>query len=69
MFDIRYLTRDEGHSRLPKDMRNLPPLHFSLVVTVSLDKEISNYSLYDTILNEYNLLMPIELSVGTNIEV
>ena len=69
MFDIRYLTRDEGHSRLAKDMRNLSPLHFSLVVTVSLDKEISNYSLYDTILNEYNLLTPIELLVGANVEV
>ncbi|MEH6530756.1 MAG: S8 family peptidase [Photobacterium frigidiphilum] len=66
MFDIKYLTRDEGHSRSASEMRNLQPLSYSLVVTISLEKD---FDLYSTILNEYNLLTPIDISLDAIVNV
>jgi hypothetical protein len=64
-FDIKYLTRDEGHSLPSKVMRKLPELAYSLVVTLRVNKECG---LYDAILNEYHLLQPIDLSVNATLE-
>lgn len=64
--DIRYLTRDEGHPLTPKEMKNLKPLSYALVVTISVDKEIG---LYSEIINEYKLLTPLELQVNNELTV
>ncbi|WP_080722478.1 S8 family peptidase [Aeromonas hydrophila] len=64
-FDIKYLTRDEGHSLSSKEMKLLPQLAYSLVVTLSTKKECG---LYDAIRDEYDLLQPIELNQNINLE-
>lgn len=58
--DIRYLTRDEGHALSKKEMRSLPELNYSLVVTLKTKKPTK---LYDYIVNEYNLLKPLDINV------
>lgn len=60
IFDIRYLTREEGHPLTPKEMKNLKPLKYSMIVTVELEKE---FDLYNSILNEYTLLQPITINI------
>ncbi|AWG77379.1 S8 family peptidase [Vibrio parahaemolyticus] len=57
MFDIRYLTREEGR---PISLKDLKPMNFSLVVTLSVKD--SSCNLYQDILNEYDLLVPLELT-------
>lgn len=54
--DIRYLTREEGQ---PISLKDLKPMNFSLVVTLSVQDAGCN--LYQDILNEYDLLVPLEL--------
>ncbi|HGY9614526.1 S8 family peptidase [Vibrio harveyi] len=55
--DIRYLTREEGQ---PISLKDLKPMNFSLVVTLSVQD--SKCNLYQDILNEYDLLVPLELA-------
>lgn len=62
IFDIRYLTREEGHPLTAKEMRNLKPLKYSMIVTVELEKE---FDLYNSILNEYTLLQPITINIDS----
>ena len=64
--DIKYLTRDEGQPLSPKDMKALPILHYSLVLTLKVKQGIN---LYDSIVNEYTLLQPIPLNVNQNVVV
>ncbi|MGR6781817.1 S8 family peptidase [Moritella viscosa] len=66
MFDIRYLTRDEGHSRTSAEMNNLQPLNYSLIVTVSTE---SDYDLYSNILNEFTLLTPVDINLHAIVNV
>lgn len=63
IFDIRYLTRDEGHPLTAREMKNLKPLRYSLIVTVELDKD---FDLYTEIINEYDLLTPITINLDVN---
>ncbi len=60
VFDIKYLTRDEGHSLSPYEMRNLKPLPYSLIVTIELEKE---FDLYSSIVSQYENLTPIDIEV------
>ncbi len=60
IFDIRYRTRDEGHQLTQKEMQNLKPLKYSMIVTVELEKE---FDLYASILSEYTLLQPITINI------
>ncbi|EGR2039888.1 TPA: S8 family peptidase [Vibrio cholerae] len=55
--DIRYLTREEGQ---PISLKDLKPMNFSLVITLSVKESACN--LYQDILNEYDLLVPLELA-------
>ncbi|MGL5489594.1 MAG: S8 family peptidase [Shewanella sp.] len=64
-FDIKYLTRDEGHALSSKEMRSLPRLAYSLVVTLSVRKSCG---LYEAIRTKYDLLQPIELNNSINLE-
>ena len=59
--DLKYLTRDEGHPLLAKEMKNLKPLQYSLVVTIQLNK---NVDLYSKILEKYTLLSPLDIQVN-----
>jgi hypothetical protein len=65
-FDIRYLTRDEGHPLTPREMKNLKSLSYALIVTISVDREMG---LYSEIVNEYKLLAPLELQVNNELSV
>lgn len=62
--DIRYLTRDEGHPLTSKEMRELPTLNYSLVVTLSTEKQAK---LYDNVVIEYDQLVPIEINVAEEV--
>lgn len=64
--DIKYLTRDEGHALTNKEMRSLPELSYSLVITLRTRK---NSNLYDDIVNEYKLLQPISINVTPDVTV
>ena len=66
IFDIKYLTRDEGHVRTPSEMRNLPPLHYSLIVTLNFDKE---FNVYKAIQEQYDLLTPLEINLDAMVNV
>ncbi|TOB64655.1 S8 family peptidase [Vibrio parahaemolyticus] len=66
IFDIKYLTRDEGHGRSASEMRNLPPLHYSLVVTLSFNKA---YNVYKAIQEQYDLLTPLEVNLDAMVNV
>lgn len=66
IFDIKYLTRDEGHGRSSKEMRNLPPLHYSLVVTIFHDK---GHNIYESIRNQYTALVPLDINIDAAIQV
>ena len=62
--DIKYLTRDEGHPLSSKEMRSLPTLEYSLIVTLTTNKPTK---LYDNIVKEYKLLEPIEINITDDI--
>ncbi|EIO3939798.1 S8 family peptidase [Vibrio vulnificus] len=66
MLDIKYLARDEGHSRSAAEMRKLPPLYYSLVVTVQTNTE---YDLYSDVVNEFQLLTPLEVDLDAIVNV
>lgn len=66
VFDIKYLTRDEGHSRSAAEMRKLPPLHYSLIVTIYHDK---GYNIYESIRNHYTALVPLDINIDVAIQV
>lgn len=66
IFDIRYLTRDEGHGRSPGEMRKLAPLQYSLVVTINHNK---GYNIYDDIRNHYSALVPLDIQIDASIKV
>lgn len=62
--DLKYLTRDEGHPLSPTEIKNLAPLHYSMIVTLDLNSDID---LYEEILAEYSLLTPINVNLDVNI--
>lgn len=64
IFDIKYLTRDEGHGRSASEMKKLPPLKYSLVVTISFNKQ---YDIYGSICNQYTLLEPLDINIDATI--
>jgi len=64
--DIKYLTRDEGHPLTSKEMQSLPILAYSLIITLSSRKDCD---LYENIVNEYDLLQPIELNITPDVSV
>jgi len=64
--DIKYLTRDEGHSLTSKEMASLPILSYSLVITLSTRKKTN---IYDDIVNEYKLLQPISVTITPDVTV
>ncbi|MFJ5854552.1 S8 family peptidase [Enterobacter cancerogenus] len=64
--DIKYLTRDEGHSLTSKEMQSLPELSYSLIITLTSRKQCD---LYEEIINEYNLLKPISLNIENDVTV
>ena len=66
IFDIKYLTREEGHGKSAADMRNLPPLHYSLVVSISFNKE---YDVYGAIRKQYSLLSPLDINLDATVNV
>ncbi|HIF9347005.1 TPA: S8 family peptidase [Photobacterium damselae] len=66
IFDIKYLTRDEGHGRSASEMKNLPLLHYSLVVTLRFTNK---YNVYKAILEQYDLLTPLEINLDAMVNV
>ncbi|WP_019601220.1 S8 family peptidase [Teredinibacter turnerae] len=64
VLDLKYLTRDEGHPLSASEIKNLAPLHYSLIVTLDLNSDVN---LYEEILAEYNLLVPVDINVDVNL--
>lgn len=64
--DIKYLTRNEGRPLSQKEMKELKPLSYSLVITLSSNKKCN---LYEEVVNEYDLLEPISLDIEQNITI
>jgi hypothetical protein len=62
--DIRYLTRDEGHPLTAQEMKNLKPLPFSLIVTLSVNKTVG---LYSEVLKEYLELAPLDVEISNDL--
>ncbi|WP_011296160.1 S8 family peptidase [Cupriavidus necator] len=62
VFDVEYLTRDEGKAMRAKDQQPLP---YVLVVTVSVDK---TPGVYNNVLQKYKSLQPVKLATQVQIQ-
>lgn len=62
VFDVEYLTREEGKAMHSKDQQPLP---YVLIVTVSVDK---TPGVYNNVLQKYKTLQPVKLATQVQIK-